>query len=210
MRRTYSPAQATGGGGHVIRLIALILHPYVVVMVAVAVLAYNDLPHNFEWLSWALTALLPAYLFPIAYMRIKGIVVSRRTGTRPGLRSFFRQKPGEMLTLALLFGVPSLLILHFLGSPAVLMQAMGAVTISSVIIALVNRYYRASFHLGVFTTLAAVLALEFHSVLVTGVLILLGLLTASSRYLLREHSPLQILIGILIGLAGAAGAVIIF
>lgn len=210
MNRTGSQAVSVSHTERTMRLVSRALHPYIVIGVAVPVLTYKAVPAQPNWILWALVALLPAYLFPIGYMRIRGLVIARRTGIKPGLRSFFRERPQEMLIMALLFGVPSILILYALESPPQLLQAMAAVTISSVIIALLNHYYRASFHLGSFAGLAVVLGLEFHHAVATGVLVLLGLAIGWSRLHLHEHSPLQVLSGILIGIAAGVAAVIIF
>ena len=103
-----------------------------------------------------------------------------------------------------LFGIPSILVLHFLNGPDSLLSIMLGCTAAMFIIALVNLKYRASFHLSMVTSMLTPLYFLFGpACLITYVLLpVLGI----SRYQLGEHTPAQMAIGFLIGLV-VSGAI---
>jgi membrane-associated phospholipid phosphatase len=175
------------------------LHPYVVFPLVVALVVYQVSSVPEVWIKWMFATLLPAYAFPLLYMQTRVTIVARTSGTQVSHRSFFREQPNELLLLACLFGIPSTLILYFLGSPAGILATMVGVAMTSVLIALVNRLYRASLHLALFTSIAVSLyVISGLSPLITmPLMLLLGL----SRYHLGEHTPMQLVAGFLIGLA---------
>jgi len=186
------------------RIVSKVLHPYVVFSLVVALIAYEVSPELAVWAKWTAVALVSAYLFPVSYMQAKVAIVARTTGTQVSQRSFFREQPNEMLLLAGLFGVPSALILYFMGSPAGILASMVGVAVTSLLIALVNRVYRASFHLALLTSMLIplVIILALPPLAVAPFILLLGL----SRYYLGEHTPMQLVAGFLIGLV-VSGAI---
>lgn len=126
-------------------------------------------------------------------------IVRRTTGSEMTFRSYFRERPNEMLVLACLFGIPSALILYFLSSPPEVIAIVVSVGVTTLVIGMVNRVYRASFHLAILTSLSIPLVLIFglSPLVIAPVIVLLAL----SRYYLGEHTPPQLLAGLLIGLA---------
>lgn len=166
-------------------------------------IAYEASPILGVWIKWTMVALLSAYLFPLSYMQAKTAIVSRTAGSQVTFRSFFREQPNEMLLLACLFGIPSALILHFLGSPPEIIATVVGVGSTSLVVALVNQIYRASFHLALLTSLAIPLVVisGISPLVIAPVILLLGL----SRHYLGEHTPPQLLTGFLVGLVVAGG-----
>ena len=186
------------------RIVSRVLHPYVVFSLVVALIAHEVSPELAVWAKWTAVTLFSAYLFPVSYMQAKVAIVARTTGTQVSQRSFFREQPNEMLLLAGLFGVPSALILYFMGSPAGILASMVGVAVTSLLIALVNRVYRASFHLALLTSMLIplVIILALPPLAIAPFILLLGL----SRYHLGEHTPMQLVAGFLIGLV-VSGAI---
>ena len=180
------------------KIISNILHPYVVFSLVMAIIAYQESSNPGVWIKWTMVALLSAYAFPLIYMRARIYVVTHTTGSRVSLRSFFREQPSEMALLACLFGIPSATILYFLGYPLSLIATLVGLAATALLIALVNRVYRASFHLALFTSIVVPLVIIFglHSLVVILFIMLLG----ASRYYLGEHTPLQLTTGFLLGL----------
>ena len=180
------------------KAISNVLHPYVILSLVIAFAAYETSPSTGIWAKWTVVTLLSAYLFPVSYMQIKASTSARATGAQISLRSFFREQPNEMLILACLFGIPSVLIPYVLGSPPGIIAVMVGVAATSLLIALVNRIYRASFHLALLTSMAVSLAAIFNlsALALAPLIVLLGI----ARYHLREHTPMQLLMGFLIGL----------
>ena len=186
------------------KIVSKVLHPYVVLAPVVALVAYQVSSVPEAWVKWTVTALLPAYAFPLLYMQARVTILARTTGTQVTHRSLFREQPNEMLLLASLFGIPCTLILYFLGSPPDIIATVAGVAATSLLIALVNRVYRASFHLALFTsmTVPLVIVSALPSLAIAPFILLLGL----SRYHLGEHTPTQLVVGFLIGLV-VGGAV---
>jgi len=180
------------------KVISNILHPYVVLSLAVAIVAYQQSPSLGIWAKWRMVALLAACFFPLIYMRARVAVIVHTTGAQVSLHSFFREQPTEMASLACIFGIPSATILYFLGYPSNIIATLVGVAAAALLIALVNRVYRASFHLALFTSAVAPLIIIFGlpSLAVAPFILLLG----ASRYYLGEHTPLQLTTGFLLGL----------
>ncbi len=180
------------------KIISNILHPYVIFSLVLAVIAYQESSNPGVWIKWAMVALLSAYLFPLVYMRVRIYVVTHTTGSQVRFRSFFRERPNEMVVLACLLGIPSATILYFLGYPLSLIATLVGLAATSLLIALVNRVYRASYHLALFTSIVVPLVIIFG--LPSLVVILFVILLGASRYYLGEHTPLQLTTGFFVGL----------
>ena len=180
------------------KIISNVLHPYVVLSLVVAVIAYQQSPSLGIWAKWTMVALLSAYLIPLVYMRARVVIIVHTTGTQVNLHSFFREQPTEMVILACIFGIPSATILYFLDYPSDIIATLIGVAAAALLIALVNRVYRASFHLALFTSAVVPLVIIFGlpSLAVVPFILLLG----ASRYYLGEHTPLQLTTGFLLGL----------
>jgi len=180
------------------KIISNVLHPYVVLSLVVAIIAYQQNPSLWVWAKCTAVALCSAYLIPLIYMRARVAIIVRTTEAQVNLRSFFREQPTEMAILACIFGIPSATILYFLDYPPDIMATLLGVAAAALLIALVNRVYRASFHLALFTSAVVPLVIIFGlpSLVVVPFVLLLG----TSRYYLGEHTPLQLTTGFLLGL----------
>ena len=180
------------------QIISNVLHPYVVLSLVVAIIAYQQSPSLLILAKWVMIALLSAYLFPLIYMRARIAIIVHTTGAQVSLRSFFREQPAEMAILACIFGIPSATILYFLGCPSDIIATLVGVAAAALLIALVNKVYRASFHLALFTSAVVPLTIIFGlpSLVVIPFILLLGV----SRFYLGEHTPLQLTTGFLLGL----------
>jgi len=180
------------------KIISNVLHPYVVLSLVVAIIAYQQSPGWWVWAKWTGVALLSAYLIPIIYIRVKVTVTVHATGAQVSTHSFFREQPNEMVILACLFGIPSAVILYFLDYSLDIMATLVGVAVATLLIALVNRVYRASFHLALFTSAVVPLVIIFGlpSLAAVPFILLLG----ASRFYLGEHTPLQLTTGFLLGL----------
>ena len=180
------------------KVISSVLHPYVVLSVVVAVVAYQQSPSLLIWAKWTAVALLSAYLLPLIYIRTRLALAVRTTGTQVSSRSLFREQPTEMAIVAGIFGIPSVAILYFLNYPIDIIATLVGVAVATLLIALVNKVYRASFHLALFTSAVVPLAIIFGlpSLVVVPFILMLG----GSRYYLGEHTPLQLTAGFFIGL----------
>ena len=184
------------------RLLSHLLHPWAVLFPVTALVAYQSSGALSECVKWTVVTLLPAYLLPSVYAQIKAMMLSPE-GTRQRLsRSLFRDKPGQLLIMTSLFGVPVASILYYFDGPKNLLALVVAVTGTMLVTALLNVRYRASFHLAMVTSMLCALWVLFGAVsLATLPLVpILGL----SRWSLGEHSPTQLITGFFLGLAVTA------
>lgn len=188
------------GTRKIARVISKLLHPYVCLPIVVALIAYWA---NGVSVKWAIAALLPAYLIPVLYLYRQAEFVSdtRASNTRVTVAyipQFLRGHPNEMSIGACLFGISSVPLLYFLGSPPGIIATMVAVTITMLLVTQVNRIYRASFHLAFLTSMAVslgvIISLPWLSI--APFIVLLGL----SRYHLGHHTPAQLVVALLVGL----------
>ncbi|MDP4280199.1 MAG: hypothetical protein QQM50_06605 [Dehalococcoides mccartyi] len=179
-------------------LVSNIFHPWIVLVPVLASAAYHATGNSLECIKWTLAAYLPAILFPLLYAKVRAAMLSRGGIQHKISRSLVRNEPKQLFIMTCLFGIPSILILHFLNGPDSLLAIMLGCTAVMFVIALVNLKYRASFHLSMVTSMLTSLCFLFGSVcLITFLLIpVLGI----SRYQLGEHTPAQMVTGFLIGL----------
>lgn len=64
------------------RLVSNVLHPWVVLAPVVALATQEAAGEPLEWINWDLLALLPAYVLPLLYARIRVSVVSTEQGQK--------------------------------------------------------------------------------------------------------------------------------
>jgi len=186
------------------KLVSNIFHPWCVLVPVLALVAYQSVGGSPEWIKWTLLAYVPAIVFPLVYAEIRAWMWSGGGNRQKISRSLFRDKPRELFITTGLFGIPVVLILHYLNAPKNLLVIILGVTAVMLVIALVNLKYRASFHLAMVTSMLFSLWFLFGAVSLVSFLLIpvLGL----SRYKLGEHTPAQIVTGFFIGLV-VGGAV---
>ncbi len=180
------------------RVISNVFHPWVVLVPVLALDAYRTTGNALDCIKWTLVAFLPALVAPLIYAKIRATVLSRNGSRQKISRSLVRNDTKRLLIMACLFGIPSALILYLLNGPTNMLIIILAVTAVMLAISLVNIIYRASFHLAMVTGMLTALWFLLGSVAFISFLLLpiLGF----SRYRLGEHTPLQIISGLCIGL----------
>jgi membrane-associated phospholipid phosphatase len=148
--------------------------------------------------EWTMFALLSAYLFPLTYMEARVSDTVCATGTPVSLCSFFRERYTGMAILVCIFGIFSATILHFLGYSSDLVATLSGVVVVALLITLVGKVYRVSFHLVLLTNTVVPLFIivGLPSLVLTPFILLLG----ASRYYLGGHTPPQLITSFLLGL----------
>jgi len=186
----------------VARITSSILHPYLFLSVVVGMIAYQNSPVLALWAKWTIVTLLTAYLLPVIYMRLRIYTLSHTTGVQSDLHHFFRERPLEMAVLACIFGIPSTALIYYLNYPSSIIATIVAVAVTTLVIALTNLVYRASFHLALFSSATVPLMITFGlpALTVLPFMFLLG----TARYYLGEHTPLQLTAGFFIGVVVTA------
>lgn len=180
------------------KLVCNILHPWVLLVPIVAVAAYKAVNPASEWVKWTLLTLAVAYVFPLVYTRLRVAALRGGENISAGTRSLLRERPRELLITTCLFGIPPILLVHFLNGPDTVLAVILAVTAIMLVIALLNLRYRASFHLALVTSiLTSLWSLVGMVALVTLPLVpLLGF----ARWRIGAHTPAQLAAGFALGL----------
>lgn len=181
-----------------IRLLSNIFHPWVVLLPVLASAAYQATTSSFDCFKWTLAAYLPALLFPLLYAKVRATTLSQDGIKHKISRSLVRNEPKQLLIMTCLFGIPSILILYYFHGPDNLLTIMLGCTAVMLITAVINLKYRASFHLSMVTSMLTALGFLFGPIYLITFLILIPL--GFSRYLLGEHTPVQMMIGFMVGL----------
>jgi len=183
------------------KLTSAIFHPYIVLVFVLALTAYHKTSHPLAWIKWTLLAFIPIVVIPFLY-----VVVRASLSSQPGIRyiisrSHIRDNPTQLFTMAVLFGIPSSVILYYLDGPRDLIVIILGVTAVMLLITLVNLVHRASFHVAMVTGILTSLWFLFGPVsLATIILIpILGI----SRYQLGMHTLRQVVSGFFIGLTAS-------
>ena len=180
------------------QLVSNIFHPWAVLVPVIVLAAYQAVGEPVDCIKWTLLTIIPVFVFPFIYAKIRATVLSRGERPQKISRSLVRNEPEQLIIMTALFGIPPALILHYLNGPRNLLIIIFGVTVVMLVISLVNQKYRASFHLSMVTSMLTALWFLFGPVSLISFLLVPVL--GFSRYQLGEHTPKQIIAGFLIGL----------
>jgi hypothetical protein len=173
------------------------LHPYVILAIVLSIIIYMMIPKILARVEWTLLPLVVAFTPVYVYTLVEFRRLQRVDRINTGMRDTFRERPWELLIAAFIFGIPPILLIHFLSGPDEILALFVAYTASMSCLALLNFVYRASFHLALVTTsLCALWILTGAFSLVTLPLIFLA---GFLRRRLGVHTVGQLLIGTILG-----------
>jgi hypothetical protein len=178
--------------------ISNIFHPWAMLSLVTASVAYQICGKLFICAEWTLIVLSLAFGCPLMYAKLRAAALSQDGGRRRVSRSLFRNDPAQLVTVTLLFGIPPVMALIILKGPKSLLIFFVGVAAVMLAVSLINMKYRASFHISMNTSMLTALCFIHGPVclLLLPLLPVIGL----SRYRLREHTPGQMFTGFVIGL----------
>jgi hypothetical protein len=131
-----------------------------------------------------------------SYLRITLNHVWRNFRYNPTL--FLKRHPKDILLLGLVCGLPCWVVLNYLEAPFYVLFTLADLLMVAFIVALINLFYRASFHL------ASISVLLYIAVIIWGQLFFISFLIIPvigwSKYKLRDHNVLQMVLGITLAL----------
>jgi hypothetical protein len=108
--------------------------------------------------------------------------------------TYLKQHPKNILVLGVLCGLSSLTVLYFLRAPAPLLETLAALLISALVVAIINLFYRASFHITATTILIIMAAVIWRPVFMSLAVIIPFI--GWAKYNLREHTFIQMIVTI--------------
>lgn len=190
------------------RAISRVTNPCILSVLVLLLIAGTESPDARALVAWAMTVVLFLVLLPLVYVYIRTFrnISTIKLITAPTV--FLKQHPRDVLILGLLFGLPCLIILLFLEAPPLMLRTLLALLASSIVIALLNIFYRVSYHL------SAVTVLIIMSVSTWGpnLLILLAAipLIGWAKYHNRDHTLAQLALGIALAVAVSSATLCLF
>ena len=175
------------------RLISRVTNPCflsVVVLVLMACIGFEGL-----WTTISHVAIISLclVLLPIAYVLVRMARKGARA-ERPGdLVDYLKEHPEDVGALGMILGLPSVVALLLLDASTSLVATLTSLLACSLVIALFRNYYRISYHLAGVTCLIIMISQTWGQVYLATAVIIPAIIWA--RYILREHSLIQMLAG---------------
>jgi membrane-associated phospholipid phosphatase len=181
------------------RLVTEVLAPAPIVAVLPLVVAWHSTPTAALAIAWGVTASLFASVLPFAVILL-GVRRGRLTDHHVGVRQQ-RARPMLLGVASVLAGLELLVVV---GAPRELVALVAAMTVGLSVSLLVTLWWKVSVHTAVAAGAATVLALVFGPALLA-VWPLVGVI-GWSRVQLGDHTPAQVLVGVVLG-AGVAATI---
>jgi hypothetical protein len=188
------------------RAISRVTNPCILSVLVLLLVAGTESSNTRALVAWAITVVLFFVLLPLVYVYMRTFRSSTKLIAAPTV--FLKQHPRDILILGLLLGLPCLVILLFLEAPPLMLRTLLALLASSIVTALLNIFYRVSYHL------AAVTVLVIMSVLTWGQIFLVLWaavpLIGWAKYYNHDHTLVQIALGIALAVVVSGATLCLF
>ncbi len=193
-----SALERTGSGWRstAARLVSRVLNPFLMTVTLLIVAAWARPGPPPALLNWLLVILVTVVAMPFAYVYIR---TARRGGRMHDPLPFFRQNSKDVMIVATSASGLCAGLLLFLRAPPVLIAALVVSMITSLGVAAVSRFVRASYHILAVTNLA-ILVMFLWGERLWPVLLLVPLL-GWARYSLHKHTLVQMAVGFAVAAA---------
>jgi hypothetical protein len=196
------PLNKKSGYSNPAKTISTITNPCLLSVVMLLVITIIEANRFVRFVEWSVTLVLLLVVLPAlyTYLRIRFNRDNKNFQYLPML--FLKSHPQDILILGLIVGLPCWVILKVLDAPPVVLITLIALLVTAMVVALVNLYYRASFHLAGIAVLIYVTIATWGSLFILLTLIVPPAIWA--KYRLHDHTITQMLLGIVLGLAATA------
>ena len=190
------------------RAISRVTNPCILSVLVLLLIAGTEYADARAFIAWAITVVLFLVIIPFVYVYIRTFRNTSAIKLIAAPTVFLKQHPRDILILGLSLGLPCLIILLLLEAPSLMLRTLLALLASSILVALLNIFYRVSYHL------SAVTVLIIMSVSTWGpnLLILLAAipLIGWAKYHNREHTLAQLALGIALAVAVSSATLCLF
>jgi len=173
--------------------ISTIMNPFLLTMVVLLIVTYAGSTNLGIFACWAMVILLSFVIVPLAYVYVKNALAGNKGNSVQDPTAFFKAHRSQISIIGVISAGLFIPLLVFFDAPLLLSATFVALLGTCLIIALINKYYKASFHLATVTTLIIVAVLIWGKA-VLPVLIVIPLV-GWARYALHQHSPYQLASG---------------
>lgn len=150
-------------------------------------------------IAWCALVLVFLVVIPLFFIFKRISMEQGKNNRRADPTLFLKRHPRQILFLGLACGLPLCFVLVFLKAPADMLHTLIALLLTACLIAFINLYYRASFHLSALTIIVTMSAVTWGNIWL--VLTLALPLVGWAKYHTREHNPLQMLMGVALAAA---------
>ena len=190
------------------RAISRVTNPCIFSVLVLLLIAGTESPDACALVARVMTVFLFLVLMPFVYVYIRTFRNRSSTKLVADPTVFLKQHPRDILVLSFLLGLPCLVILLFLEAPPLMLRTLLALLASSIVAALLNIFYRISYHL------AAVTVLVIMSVLTWGQIFLVLWaavpLIGWAKYHNNEHTLAQLALGIALAVVVSGATLCLF
>jgi hypothetical protein len=186
-------------GPSLARIIAAVTNPAVLSILMLLIISFSKTGSlsQAEVQTIALIGLLVVVPLIFVFLRTASLPDKNVYRTDPTL--FLKRHPLDIMILGIVCGSSSVVVLKLLSAPAPMLAALVSLLVVSFLVAVINLFYRASFHL------AAIAVLVYMAVVIWGLpFLFLGLVIppiAWAKYKLHDHTFLQMIFGICVAVA---------
>ena len=188
------------------RAISRVTNPCILSVLVLLLIAGTESTDARVLVAWIMTVLLFLVLMPLVYVYIRTFRSSAKLIAAPTV--FLKQHPRDVLILGFLFGLPCLVILLFLEAPSLMLRTLLALLASSIVTALLNIFYRVSYHLSAVTVLVIMSVLTWGQIFL--VLWAAVPLTGWAKYHKHEHTLVQLALGIALAVVVSGATLCLF
>jgi len=179
------------------RLITEVFAPSPLAVVAITVVAIHASHSAGDALKWAVLGSIFAPLLPLLHLVRK---VRRGEVTDIHVRERTQRPP--IILAFLVSGIAAFVVLGKLGAPREMLALIGSAVVACTVALTITMWWKISIHVGVVAGIITVFVLLFGPVAL--LLVPLVPLVAWARVAVGDHTPLQTIVGALIG-AGTSG-----
>lgn len=181
------------GSTAIAKVISRVMNPFPLTLIVLLMVTYAGSPNLGIFARWAMVILLSFIIVPIAYVYVKNALAGNKGNSVQDPTAFFRAHRSQIWIIEVIAAGLFLPLMVFFDAPSLISATFVTVVGTSLFIALINKYHKASFHLATVTALIIVAILVWGKALLP-VLIVIPLV-GWARYALRQHSPYQLASG---------------
>ena len=178
------------------RPVSRVFNPFTLSLLALLIAACAGISDLKDLQLWIPILLWFCVVVPLLYVYGRTTMENSSNQRLPKLMSFFREHRREVWVIGIIAVPPCIAILIFLKAPSILLATLIALLARNLAVALVNRFFKASYHLTAVTILTTV------AVIVWGVVALPFLicipLVGWAKFAVGDHSPGQLSVGFII------------
>jgi membrane-associated phospholipid phosphatase len=187
----------------IVRLISNIVNPFIVSIIVLILLAFKSTTNTHDAVSWILITIaisvLPLFILILVLLRFKKL---------DGIFNSSRQQRAMIYIVAALLGIADCILLWFLKVPEMLFETFCAGLVAVAVFTAINHFWKISLHSAFIAAGVSILVIVFGAMAAWAYILLP--MVGWSRIVLKQHTPLQVVIGALVATVVVSGIFVIF